>query len=486
MFKKVLNFILSGNVSDEDYKLAADDMYRNNVMMLRLLSSIATLIFITCIILGIYVDNMRSKMIVYLVGIAFSLCILASAFLSKNKKLHTICMCFLDVMLLGVGLLITLVSAPEQLTVTLIPVALLVPLFFDVKPCVFLTVVGVADLIYLVIAPIVKPSDILVLDIVDVLAFSFSGIMIGTIITKVKIERYALSNRFKKIALQDGLTECYNRKSYSDDTSNFTTSYPLDFIYVSLDLNGLKVVNDSLGHEAGDEIILGASHCMRKVLGKYGKVYRTGGDEFTAILYIGNNDLNKIFSDFENEVANWHGEQTENIYISYGYVKADEAQGMNILEVSSLADKRMYEVKANYYKNLGVDRRGQNEAYKTLCSLYTKILKINLTDDSYTIINMNNDEQVKERGFAANISTWLEGFGRSGQVHQDDLEEYLAKTNLDYMKKYFTRGKSSLSISYRRRNNDTFKHVVMEIVRTDNYRDDNQVLYLYVKEIDLC
>ena len=259
MIRKIFNFMISGNVSNEDYAVAKEDMYKNNVMMLRVLSTVATVIFIVCIILGITVPNMQSKLTIYVTGIIFSLAILLSALFLKNRKLHSACMCFLDVMLLGVGLLITLVSAPEQLTVTLIPVALLVPLFFDVKPCVFLSVVGIADIIYLIFAPMVKPKEILALDMVDVMAFSIAGIVIGTVLTKVKIERYAYANKIRKIALEDGLTSCYNRKAYTDDVSDIATEYPSDFVYMSLDVNGLKVVNDSLGHEAGDEIILGAS-----------------------------------------------------------------------------------------------------------------------------------------------------------------------------------------------------------------------------------
>ena len=62
MKKNILNFLLSGNVSDEDYAVAKEDMYRNNVMMLRVLSAIATTIFIVCAILGVTVPNMNSKM----------------------------------------------------------------------------------------------------------------------------------------------------------------------------------------------------------------------------------------------------------------------------------------------------------------------------------------------------------------------------------------------------------------------------------------
>lgn len=485
LIKKIANFIISGNVSDESYAIAKDDMYNNNVMMLRVLSTVATIIFFVCIILGFTVPNMHSKLSVYIAGTVFSLFILFAAFFLKNRKLHLFCMCFLDVMLLSVGLLITLVSAPEQLTVTLIPIALLVPLFFDVKPVVFLTVVGTADLIYLIFAPMVKPDEILALDMVDVMAFSIAGIIIGTVITKVKIERYVYANRIRKIALQDGLTECYNRKAYEDDISDMTKDYPSDVVYMSMDVNGLKVVNDSLGHEAGDEIILGAAQCMDKCLGKYGKVYRTGGDEFTAILYLGHDKLEEVTRDFENEVSNWHGELVENLAVSFGCVKAEEMQGLKIEEVSALADKRMYDAKTAYYRKKGVDRRGQVDAHKVLCALYTKILKINITDDTYTIVNMNLDEQTKEKGYADTISGWIEGFGKSGQVHPDDLDNYLSKTNFGFMSEYFKQGKTSLSIAYRRKYDDIFKQVMMEIVPTAEYSDDDQSLYLYVKDIDV-
>lgn len=485
MFNHIIDFLITGNVSKEDYVIAKDDMYSNNVMMLRVLSAIASIIFVVCIVLGITVPNMQSKMIIYVAGLIISLIILLSALFLKNKRIHSVCMCFLDVMLLGVGLLITLVSAPQQLTVTLIPVALLVPLFFDVKPCVFLTVVGIADLIYIVFAPIVKPANILVLDMVDVLAFSIAGIMIGTVITKVKIERYVYAKRIKKIALQDGLTECYNRKAYEDDIRDIIAEYPSDFGYISLDVNGLKVVNDTLGHEAGDELILGASQCMNKSFCKYGKVYRVGGDEFTVILHMGKDKLEDIINDFENEVSNWRGKLVENISVSFGCVRADEAQGLPLSEVAALADKRMYKTKSAYYAKKGIDRRGQAAANTALCSLYTKILKINITDDTYTIVNMDASEQISEKGFADTISGWLTGFGKSGQVHEDDLYNYLQKTDLNYLSNYFKEGKTSISIQYRRKYPDGFKQVAMEMIPANDYSVENQTLFLYVKNIDM-
>lgn len=50
-------------------------------------------------------------------------------------------------------------------------------------------------------------------------------------------------------------------------------------------MNGLKTVNDTKGHAAGDELIKGAADCLALSVGNKGKVYRTGGDEFMAVVH---------------------------------------------------------------------------------------------------------------------------------------------------------------------------------------------------------
>ena len=54
--------------------------------------------------------------------------------------------------------------------------------------------------------------------------------------------------------------------------------------YLAVDINGLKEVNDTFGHEAGDQLIIGAANCIERAFGDYGKVFRTGGDEFIVLL----------------------------------------------------------------------------------------------------------------------------------------------------------------------------------------------------------
>lgn len=223
---------------------------------------------------------------------------------------------------------------------------------------------------------------------------------------------------------------------------------------------------------------------MQKVFGAYGKVYRTGGDEFVSIIFASKEQLESVKKDIESITEKWSGKLISSLSLSIGYVTKQECKDETILDMAKIADKRMYQAKSAYYSRKGIDRRGQAAANTALCNLYTKILKVNITEDSYTIVRMDTSEQTAEKGFSSTISAWLHGFGKSGQVHEDDLEEYLKKTDLNYLREYFREGKTSISIQYRRKYADGFKQVAMDMIPANDYSAENQTLFLYVKNID--
>ena len=146
-----------------------------------------------------------------------------------------------------------------------------------------------------------------------------------------------------------------------------------NFVYASIDVNGLKIVNDEIGHAAGDELIKGAADCMAKAFGSYGKVYRTGGDEFVSIFFANKEQLVVIKEELESITGNWSGELVSLLALSVGYVAKSECEDETILDMAKLADKRMYQAKSAYYAKKGVDRRGQTAANSALCNLYVTL-----------------------------------------------------------------------------------------------------------------
>ncbi len=296
-----------------------------------------------------------------------------------------------------------------------------------------------------------------------------------------KREEQLISN-----STMDKLTGLYNRRAYEDDLQKYPV-IPVEpnFAYAAIDVNSLKTVNDKLGHEAGDELIKATAQCLQQTFGNYGKVYRIGGDEFAAIFFADEVHLESVQKDLENITLHWRGKLVDSLSLSVGVVAKREFENKTLIDMAKLADERMYNAKEKYYSQKGIDRRGRAVAHTALCNLYTKILKVNLTDDSFSIINMDLSEQTSEKGFANTISGWLSGFGKSGQVHLADLDEYLQKTDINYLKEYFKSGKTSINILYRRKYDDGFKQVSMEMIPADDYSSDNQTLFLYVKNIDI-
>ena len=156
---------------------------------------------------------------------------------------------------------------------------------------------------------------------------------------------------------RDKLTGRYNRRRYEEDLQALKR-YKLsnDFVYIMADVNGLKRVNDTLGHAAGDELIDGAAKCLARVGMKYGRMYRIGGDEFAAICYFKEDELEQACKDFKEIVDNWQGQLVDKMSISVGIVTRREMPDASLMEIIQEADKRMYADKAAFYERTGLKR----------------------------------------------------------------------------------------------------------------------------------
>ena len=156
----------------------------------------------------------------------------------------------------------------------------------------------------------------------------------------------------------DVLTGFYNRFAYENDIQELENGdVDENLVYVSVDVNSLKVVNDTLGHNAGDELLAGAAECLKKCFGEYGKLYRIGGDEFIAIVYANEEQLNAIRADLNDTTKNWSGKLVQSLNLSCGYVTRREDKQMSVRQMAILADRRMYDDKNEYYRRSGIERR---------------------------------------------------------------------------------------------------------------------------------
>jgi diguanylate cyclase (GGDEF)-like protein len=155
----------------------------------------------------------------------------------------------------------------------------------------------------------------------------------------------------------DMLTGLFNRRAFEDHIDHLRNQTSLeDIIIVALDVNSLKQVNDSLGHAAGDELITGSASLIQETFAPFGKCYRTGGDEFVAILEKPVSDISVLTTQFDLSIANWHGKYIDHITISYGIVCGSDPS-CTIDQLILLADEQMYRRKKAYYQTTSEFRR---------------------------------------------------------------------------------------------------------------------------------
>ena len=167
------------------------------------------------------------------------------------------------------------------------------------------------------------------------------------------------TEKFVEEALFDQLTGLRNRRAYALEIEKLNKFPSLtDISVTTMDINGLKMTNDTFGHTAGDDLLKGAAAIMKKFYSDGGwKVFRTGGDEFIAITTKPVCDKEQIVSEFKDMLKTFHHAQIKELSISVGVAKGTEHDVSSVEELIKIADKKMYADKELFYSDNTHERR---------------------------------------------------------------------------------------------------------------------------------
>ncbi|MBQ8024185.1 MAG: hypothetical protein IJ254_07975 [Succinivibrio sp.] len=144
----------------------------------------------------------------------------------------------------------------------------------------------------------------------------------------------------------------------------------------------------------------------------------------------------------------------------------------------------MFEAKRYHYLTKGVDRRIQQSVYDALCNSFQKILRIDLSNDSFNIIKIEFNENDIFKESRNSYSVWIDHFSKSGLIYKDDEEKFSKGLSLNNLKDFFKSGKNMFSITYKRKFSNSYKDVLLEVIPEGKFTDKNQSVYLYVKQIE--
>lgn len=177
-------------------------------------------------------------------------------------------------------------------------------------------------------------------------------------ISRMKLEAEMKNSKaFQSMANTDALTGVRNKHAYSEDEAALNRKIigrELEKLAVVVcDINGLKIVNDTKGHAAGDKLIKDASALLCEYF-IHGAVYRIGGDEFVVLLQEKGYDTREAAIRSLNEIIEANI-ATDGVVISMGYSTL-EPNDERLHDVFERADRMMYERKQEL-KRMGAKTR---------------------------------------------------------------------------------------------------------------------------------
>ena len=158
-----------------------------------------------------------------------------------------------------------------------------------------------------------------------------------------------MDNTFAQ-SLIDPVTHVQNRNYFEATLTILQKSrrYPISILMV--DVDGLKKINDSMGHSFGDELIKRTAECLKLACRADDIICRIGGDEFGVIFTKTDNLILRDIIKRISEQLEQNNQKYPEMPLHFSIGEASATSQDNLLETLKLADTRMYANKKEYKK----------------------------------------------------------------------------------------------------------------------------------------
>ncbi len=175
-------------------------------------------------------------------------------------------------------------------------------------------------------------------------------LLVAAFITALIIKKFKVTKAAVRSASLDAMTNTYNRNAFEKYTAELESSpKKCRKLYVTAcDVNFLKYINDNYGHEYGDKAIKRCASILLKSVGRKGKVFRMGGDEFICFSEI--DPSQNIKTEISIENANYDGYPFSMAFGTAKYDSNTDSEKPDIKVLIARSDKAMYKNKQEIKK----------------------------------------------------------------------------------------------------------------------------------------
>ena len=149
-------------------------------------------------------------------------------------------------------------------------------------------------------------------------------------------ESTGLDNRTSYLSYIESVDECIQRND-------------IEFAIGMFDINSLKEINDTLGHEVGDKAIIKTANILKQTF-ENEKIFRIGGDEFVVIIKADESEMERYFNLFDGILAESNEKDDLKVDVSKGFAIYDNEYDRSYKRTFVRADYAMYADKKAYYE----------------------------------------------------------------------------------------------------------------------------------------
>ena len=167
-----------------------------------------------------------------------------------------------------------------------------------------------------------------------------------------------LLQQMRRMATVDTLTGLASRSRYEREIARLNNLPSIPFGGIVIDINGLKPMNDTYGHRAGDELIASVGRIIRDSVGTNKNAFsaRTGGDEFAIVLEgAGEEEILSYMQMLRQKACSAPLIEGKTVSLSMGWSMRKDGGAAD--EVMTQADSAMYKDKQEFYRKEAHDRR---------------------------------------------------------------------------------------------------------------------------------
>ncbi len=348
---KLKKYLFYAGIEEQQYQRIRPLILKSNIKMLEKYINCCTLFLIPVIFSVFLSETVRRGWVIYF-G-AFAGCLLLQVMRhvmnqSSERSMWLLVNLF-DALLFGLSILIGTVVFPASPAITFMAFLMVVPPLFAIRPIFSWLMLLFYDAIFLMLSFLFKSNALFYRDLLNTVIFTLVSCNISTYQTKRTHESFVLRDDMQRMIDYDLTTGLKSRNAFEYEQEEYAKNSKKCIACIYIDVNGLHELNNSKGHDAGDQMLREVGKKMHTYFGE-SNCYRIGGDEFVAFLSDKpGKEIRQMMQEFRTAI------EASGYSVAIGMAhQSIETIDSNLLRKE--AERQMYLDKEQYYRVHGRTR----------------------------------------------------------------------------------------------------------------------------------